>query len=382
MMRRMTRMIVLWAALILLLGSCSPAGVSGDNPVSDTPIARPRLQDALSYHDGYLYFSADTVLRCSVTTGTLTSLCSDPLCFHDTEECPFFMVGTTPEIHGTRLFYEGVDTENYTYPWYVYDLEDGTRKRILEEAELGSFPTLHRGRLYYRRNILREGEPEGDLASYDQVLFCLDAETLEKRQLCVLGRADETEPDAIVEYFGDRILWQHGSEWYTTDLDGGDRKAFGAFCDIEQRGMLCDREEGVLYGVRMTDELLGYTGSADGPYADRRPVYNRVAVIIRADGSVTELPGLQAAGFAEVTEGYLYYYKLGEITETSMIDGALYRCRHDGSGGECVLTAEELNGAEICRIAGGAAYLREAGALVKLDFETKERTVLFGGDTQ
>ena len=65
-----------------------------------------------------------------------------------------------------------------------------------------------------------------------------------------------------------------------------------------------------------------------------------------------------------------------------MIDGALYRCRHDGSAEECVLTAEELNGAEIGRIAGGAVYLREDGALVKLDFETKTRDVIFTRETK
>lgn len=286
-------------------------------------------------------------------------------------------MGTNPEIHGTHLFCEGVNAEDFSFPWYAYDIDTGKRQLILTEDEMGSIPTLHRGRLYYRMNILREAEPAGNLASYDNALFCLDAETLEKRQLCVIGRADEAELDSIVDFFGDRILCRKGNEWYTTDLDGGDRQAFGTFKDIEPNGMLCDRENGVLYCMRNTDELLGYMGTSSGAFADKRPVYNRIPTIIRDDWSITELPDIHATGFLEVTADYFYYYKFGEITESSMIDGALWRCRHDGSGEECVLIAEELNGAEICRIFGGAAYVRENDSLVKLDFETKTRDIIF-----
>jgi len=381
-MKRLLSFIIIAAILWTSLTACQDRITIDEYDIADAPIARPLAVSFLQYHAGCLYFPADTVMRYSINSGTLTALCIDPLCFHDTTDCPFFMVGTNPEIHGTRLFYEGGNIEDYSFPWYVFDIDSGKRQLILTENEMGSIPTLHRGRLYYRRNILREGESAANLASYDHVLFCLDAETLEKRQLCVLGRADEAELDSIVGFFGDRILWRRGTEWYTTDLDSGDRQAFGTFKDIELNGMLCDRENGVLYCMRNTDELLGYIGTSSGPFADKRPVYNRIPTIIRADGSITELPDIHATGFLEVTADYFYYYKFGEITETSIIDGALYRCRHDGSAEECVLTAEELNGAEIGRIAGGAVYLREDGALVKLDFETKTRDVIFTRETK
>ena len=53
----------------------------------------------------------------------------------------------------------------------------------------------------------------------------------------------------------------------------------------------------------------GYMGTSSGPFADKRPVYNGIPTIIRADGSITELPDIHATGFLEVTADYFYYYK-------------------------------------------------------------------------
>ncbi|MGM9652116.1 MAG: hypothetical protein ACI3XP_00570 [Eubacteriales bacterium] len=364
---------ILWTSLI----ACGERITLDEYDVADAPIAQPRNPSLLQYHAGCIYFSSDTVMRYSIHSGTLTSLCPDPLCFHNTAECPFFKVGTNPEIYGTRLFYEGVNMEDFTYVWYAYDMDSGKLRQILTEDEMVSTPVLHRGRLYYIRNVLREGEPAGDIASYDRVLCAVDADTLEKQTLCVLGHAADAEVDALLTFFGDRILWKYGTTWYTTDLDGGNRQDFGEFKNIEIRGIRCDRENGVLYCVRYTDELLGYMGTAAGPFADRRAVYRSYPVILRKDGSVTELTEIHATGIIEATADYLYYYKFGEITETSKIDGALWRCRHDGSGEECVLTAEEIGGAEICLVAGGAAYVRDGNALVKMDFATKEKSVIY-----
>jgi len=384
-MKHLLSFILSTVVLLTSLTACTNRITIDEYDVADAPIAQPDLTPPLMYHAGCLYLSADTVMRYSINSGALTSLCIDPLCFHDTADCPFFMVGTTPEIYGTRLFYEGISMEDRSYPWYMYDIDSGKRQMILTEEEIASFPMLHRGRLYYWSKVPRNNEPADTLSDYDTVLFYLDAETLEKHRIGTFGNTAEGTHDSLITFFGDRILWKNEDSWYTTDLDGSDRQTFGTFENLTLTSMLCDRENGVLYASRKTDEVVGYINVSDGKSSGQSTVYGKMLCILRADGSLTELPIPGFAGLFEVTANYLYYAKFGEPAsfsdEGGTHDGALWRCRHDGSGEECVLTAEEVAGAEICRVAGGAAYLRENGALVKLDFATKARDVIFTKET-
>jgi len=376
-------MLLVLGILTSILTACGSGITLAGQNVEDSPVARPTVNyyGKTSYYNGYFYFSVykKGIMRYSVESGNLTSVCMDPLCFHDTMECPFYMAGTSPEIYGTRLFYEGVDLETRSYPWYVYDVASGNRKMILTDDEVEGFVTLYRDRLYYIGKELREGQSDEKTENYDIVLYYIDTETWKKQRAYVLGTSRDQDV-GFIEFLGDRILWTCGTTWYTTDLDCNDWQEFGTFEDI-YKFPLCDRENGVLYGSRATDELLGYVRTE---FNGQKPVYRDCPVIIRADGSCTELTQCSVASFLEVTENYLYYYKyteFGEEAEKSIFDGALWRCSHDGSREECVLTAEELGGAQICRIAGGAAYLIENNNMVKLDFATKERTVIWESES-
>ncbi|MBO5274617.1 MAG: hypothetical protein J6I45_08400 [Clostridia bacterium] len=55
---------------------------------------------SVRYHDGYVYiFSSGQAFRFNPETGNITNLCSDPICLHETDECPFYGIRTNQQIH-------------------------------------------------------------------------------------------------------------------------------------------------------------------------------------------------------------------------------------------------------------------------------------------
>ena len=107
------------------------------------------LLGEISYHNGYLYFPEHDdhgyhiFKRMNLTTGEISSPCIDPLCSHDTAECPFLC----GELYVARLrFYdEWVLIQSNFSASPIYDEKDkadhsgGYYKNILYNTETGEW---------------------------------------------------------------------------------------------------------------------------------------------------------------------------------------------------------------------------------------------------
>ncbi len=73
--------------------------------------------ETLQYSDGYIYFHNNynrdmfnypqnrSLMKYNVITNNLTSLCQDPLCTHNTENCPFFSMYRTMYVFDNKVVY-------------------------------------------------------------------------------------------------------------------------------------------------------------------------------------------------------------------------------------------------------------------------------------
>lgn len=142
-------------SILLNLFSCGnrqeAKGLLEDDIAPDEVTLRS-AQDVVFWNN-YVYFSrklyneygkvfGQTVLRQNLTTGEISSACQDPLCTHDTKDCPFFGGQTyfLPQVFGDEWMVIQTDFNfNYYEKGYVtdayrilYNLKTGEWRRIFE----------------------------------------------------------------------------------------------------------------------------------------------------------------------------------------------------------------------------------------------------------
>ena len=66
----------------------------------------------LQYSDGYLYCydsiisdKNKTLKKIDIKTGIVTSVCSDPICLHNSPECPIFGIANAFFVHNNNVFF-------------------------------------------------------------------------------------------------------------------------------------------------------------------------------------------------------------------------------------------------------------------------------------
>ena len=121
--------------------------------------------DGLKYRDGYIYIVCGTPYRLNTETGNVTTVCGDPLCTHDSDECPFFRNSGT----GTA-YYISADG-SLCFPgdsgFVRYDQEK--MKRVLLDDYKGAASLFFAPEVYYDDYRIYSGfeyDPEKDEYTY------------------------------------------------------------------------------------------------------------------------------------------------------------------------------------------------------------------------
>ncbi|MBR5366390.1 MAG: hypothetical protein IK132_09140 [Clostridia bacterium] len=145
--------------------------------------------DQLTVEDGYLYFDGGegdgyvVPMRLNLETGNVTALCTDPVCAHNSVECPLYgtrhfipvRIGETTQVLALRLYSYPEQTlsgEEWTTVWDLvcYDPVSGKRT-VLEtfEGNMGLFPEVYFGpyRFYISQITDEEGNWVGGLTRMD-----------------------------------------------------------------------------------------------------------------------------------------------------------------------------------------------------------------------
>lgn len=319
--------------------SCTP---SDDRPVSGGPIQS--MPWYLTYADGYLYIrgtsgmgipSPDntsliyTLKRINPETGVVTDVCPDPLCLHNTADCPFYGLDTLPvgfadgKIFYRRYWITDVDGEanlvNHYSADVVYDTVTGRLTELIDlNGEGGGivselYTDTHR---YWYVWQWDKNDPETG-AYY---LTRTDYDTLKPEMLAEVS----FEEARFVGWADGSLYFTDGKILYETDEQFENRR------DIT--------EAPLRYGSC-------FFGGDSVYYIDED---DRVFRLMLSTGETVDL-GIRAAALA-VTENYLYYtspekvvlgkariygYAADEVTVTGE---HIYRCARDGSGPEKIFT--------------------------------------------
>lgn len=202
----MKKTMFLLLSLCILFPSCStppvylpdeqaadPAALGWIYTAPETGVYEGRARhiggDQLTVEDGYLYFDGGegdgyvVPMRLNLKTGNVTALCDDPVCAHNTMECPLYgtrhfipvRIGETTQVLALRLYSYPEQTlsgEEWTTVWDLvcYDPVSGKRT-VLEtyEGNMGLFPEVYLGpyRFYISQVIDEEGNWIGGLTRMD-----------------------------------------------------------------------------------------------------------------------------------------------------------------------------------------------------------------------
>ncbi len=336
----MKRIIILLFVISALLTSCgntdvgSPLQVESSDGVLTYNAESPSAQ--YRYSDGYLYFSSSphairTVgdgiptdfFKMNLQTGNITSVCPDPLCRHDSLDCPIYGIGSVVFLSPagelyflSQYFYDDGDDSRFSMRFVKYNaeknksavLEDfqGSSTVFYEEIYTETYRFYH-GMFYnasreeYIPTIMRmnlsdgKAEPLTELVSTDELLFAVnnrlylsDAKTLYSVDFDGKNRINHFDSYVGDECYtnGEYAYYKSNSEICRCPLSGGD------------------------------EERLGIT-----PYSGTRYMLTENYIYYISGDAVT-LGKAQIPGYASDT--------------VTLEGGEFWRCRHDGSENELV----------------------------------------------
>ena len=315
---------------------------SDDCPVSGGAVTSQPWY--LQYADGYLYIqgisgtgipSSDntflnyTLKRINPKTGSVTDVCPDPLCGHNTEECPFYGLDSLPvgfadgKVFYRRRWITGVDGEAGTVDFYsadvVYDTASGKLTELVnlngEGGGIVSELYADTHRYWYVWQWDKENPETGAYFLTRAAYNTLKTEFLAEISFAAarfVGYADDTL------YFTDRRVL------YSTDERFENRR------DITEASLRYDSY---------------FFGGDSVYYIDENDCVFR---ILLSTGEITDL-GIRAGTLA-VTENYLYYTSPEEVVlgrariygysadEVRVTGEHIYRCARDGSESERIFT--------------------------------------------
>ncbi len=315
---------------------------SDDRPVSGGPTES--MPWYLQYADGYLYIhgtdgigipAADntglvyTLKRINPETGNVTDVCPDPLCAHNTTDCPFYGLDSLPvgfadgKIFYRRSWITGVDGEANIVNFYtadvVYDTVSGKLTELvnLDGVRGGIVSELYTDthRYWY---VWQWDKDDPDTGAYYLTRVAYDS--LKTETLAEIS-FDEAR---FVGWADDTLYFTDGRVLYATNKQFANRR------DIA--------EANLRYGSCFFGEDSVY-------YIDDDDCVFRIAL---STGETTDL-GIRAGTLA-VTENYLYYTSPEEVvlgkarihgytaSEVIVTGEHIYRCARDGSGSEKIFT--------------------------------------------
>lgn len=194
---------------------------------------------ALQYSDGNIFFWGGpvgqwgaTVCKLNPSTGIISSVCIDPLCDHNTPDCPFFGLRAWFYVYDNKVFYK----RSYTY---TYRNKDGSIRSTLDVSDSVYFdiidskvnvlqPIIDKNAGEYLRQLYTDNfRYYYDYIfdeNFDGYLFKMCCQDINSGDVSVIG--GENNKDAVLERFvfilNDRIYFVDGKRLYSRNLDNTD----------------------------------------------------------------------------------------------------------------------------------------------------------------
>ncbi len=319
----------------------------------------------LGFSDGYIYFvngssnpfnlqENQTLWKYNIKTNNLTSVCSDPICKHNTPSCPLYAITDQYYIYNNKVL--------ATYIYYTF-IDDGSTGNTPDIEGWGGF------KMYDMSNgkslLLNEFNPkEGYTEDLRKLIFddyCIyyDYVYNEKIDAWVFAicRWDMTT---------NKIVTLTGMD-NTYDFNSQENSALATtfLFAIDSRIYFSDGKTIYSTDVNYENRIDHVTGKFDANvYTDGKYIYygiyipnskNTVQSIRRMDfdGKNDIDLGINAESYNwQITSKYIYYKKYDEITiGKNMVSGyageniiltnsEIWRCNHDGTNHELVYKFE------------------------------------------
>ena len=202
--------------------------VSGHTETEETETAPSYDLYVYRLENGPLSWNQDGMpYKVNLVSGKTTPVCTDPLCMHDSEECPFYEC-TGCAIDGEILFYRrGYLSRNEngyfgTEKLCACEVAEGKTRVLRDYADSLIFLGVHRDMLYY---YTAEWEKEGEelvctyhLHRADGKSGAIEDLSLPETYRTVGGFTDSRDYPRILSFDGDRILWVKTGEDLTSTL--------------------------------------------------------------------------------------------------------------------------------------------------------------------
>lgn len=280
-------LIIFVGAMLLALPSCK---VQNDDPESKT------------YTDNYVYTmwkttdaSISTLYRINVLNATGVPVCPDPLCRHNTNECPFYRINTNGSgVVGSSIYYLRANVPmQHCRQVCRFDMETG-KLTILHENSAATIAKLFvfddyvyffelvdddKASQTYTFRLMRYGIRDGKTADLGNTGTAKNTEIY----ACVNGRLYWEDPDSAV------------TSYFSTDTDGKNR------VDGDR---LSDRTRSGNYSV-MTENIQpidhAYINMYTCDIVSKDLTTGETSVIVRNNPS-----------FPMVYDGKVFYYRFQE----------------------------------------------------------------------
>lgn len=291
--------------------------------------------DGKTYTDNYVYTmwkpsdtSAHTLYRIDVLSATGTPVCPDPLCGHDTNECPFYSINTEGSgIAGSGIYYlRGSVPMKYCRQVCRFDLESG-KLAILYENSAATI-----ARLFVFDDYVYFLELVGDGKESPTYTFRLMRYSIRDGKTTDLGNTGAAKNTDIYASVDGRLYWEDagGAETYfSTDIDGKNRM---------DGDRLPDRTRSGNYSV-MTENIQvidrAYINMYTCDVVSKNLTSGETSVIVRNNPS-----------FPMIYDGKVFYYRfqkepllIGDIVDEDSVERKkifdargteLYVCDFDG----------------------------------------------------
>lgn len=333
---------------------------SDDNPVELNAAVG---FDSIKYYDGYIYFlfknknakySANSyiLMRYNPATNNFTYVCADPLCVHESPDCPLFGMNFSFYIYNNKVYFrraymymrrksDGTPDYLETYVGFCsYDMtsQKPTAYNEIKNAELSDIDYTEYGRSIYTENYRFYYEYVYD-ENIKKHVFSICRMDLDTGEVIILDSSSNFVDEdnwaaelntAFLFSLNGRIYFTDSKSIFSTDYSMGDRKqiAQGKFPDR----VLTDGNR-IIWGIKKKD------GMSERLYS------------MNLDGTDMRDLGIEVKEW-ELTSNYIYYLTNDQInigklkspsvaTDELILTGSkLCRCLTDGSGNEVIWTFE------------------------------------------
>lgn len=143
-------------------------------------------------------------------TGNLGSLCTDPLCFHNTADCPYHGLISGVVFANQKAYFNALEPAEGMYVYYELDLKNG-RKRELRRRPMGAqvMSQYFDEDYAYYYDIIEQDDSEQKTVNRYYAFMRQNLDTLETEEL---SRTEGYIDTVIRKRFGDTFLFRRQSD--------------------------------------------------------------------------------------------------------------------------------------------------------------------------